>query len=60
MELWAKINGENIKFQGSFRRVMEELLEKAGDGEAQLLSLHTGQKLQNRFEKTKKSYKGVK
>ncbi len=51
MELWAKINGEKVKFQGSFKRVMEELLEKAGDGEAQLLSLHTGQKERRRFKR---------
>ncbi len=51
MELWAKIGNEKVKFQGSFRKVMEELIEKAGDGNAQLLSLHTGQKERRRFKR---------
>ncbi len=51
MELWAKVGGEKVKFQGSFRSVMEQLLEKAKDKEAVLLSFHTGQKERRRFKR---------
>ena len=51
MELWANIGGEKFKFQGSFKSVMEQLLEKAKDKEAKLLSFHTGQKERRRFKR---------
>ena len=29
MELWAKIGGEKVKFQGSMLKVLESVVEKA-------------------------------
>ncbi len=57
MELWAKVGDEKVKFQGSFKSVMEQLLEKAKDKEATLLSFHTGQKERRRF---KRDYRAAK
>ncbi|NPA51471.1 MAG: hypothetical protein GXO22_01080 [Aquificae bacterium] len=56
MELWAKIGEDKIKFQGSFKSVMEQLLEKSQDKDATLLSFHTNQKERRRF---KREYRAV-
>ncbi len=51
MELWAKIDGEKVKFQGSMVKVLEELLERGKDKEVQLLSFHAGQKERRRLKR---------
>ena len=52
MELWARIGKTNKKFQGSFKKVVEDLLKEAkGKKTVQLLSFHAGQKERRRFKR---------
>ncbi len=52
MELWVKIGRSKKKLQGSFRDVMERLLEESkGKKTVQLLSFHAGQKERRRFKR---------
>jgi hypothetical protein len=52
MELWAKIGKTNKKFQGSMKKVMEDLLKEAkGKKTVQLLSFHAGKKERRRLKR---------
>ena len=51
MELWAKINGEIKKFQGSFKKVMQDLVKEGEGKEVKLMSFHAEQKVRRRFKR---------
>ncbi len=52
MELWAKIGNSKKKFQGSLKRVMENLIQESkGKKKVQLLSFHAGQKERRRLKR---------
>ncbi len=51
MELWAKIDGEIKKFQGSFKKVMEEVAKEGEGKEVTLMSFHAEQKVRRRFKR---------
>ncbi|GEM_PF-720367 len=52
MELWIRIGDEKLKLQGSFRKVMEDILTKSKNGKKiELLSFHTSQKERRRLKR---------
>ncbi|HIP93069.1 MAG TPA: hypothetical protein EYH39_01510 [Desulfurobacteriaceae bacterium] len=51
MELWAKIDGEIKKFQGSFKKVMQDLVKEGEGKETKLMSFHAEQKVRRRFKR---------
>ena len=51
MELWAKIDGEIKKFQGSFKKVMKDLVKEGEGKEVILMSFHAEQKVRRRFKR---------
>ncbi len=51
MEMWVKVNEEKKKYQGSFRKVMEELSTDGKGKEVVLLSFHAPQKERRRLKR---------
>ncbi len=51
MELWARIGEEKRKFQGSFRKVMEQVAQEGKGKEVKLLSFHASQKERRRLKR---------
>ncbi len=51
MEVWVSIAGEKRKFQGSFKSVMEQILENGKGKELKLLSIHAPKKELRRFKR---------
>lgn len=52
MELWARVGRTNKKFQGSMKKVMEDLLKEAkGKKTVELLSFHAGKKERRRLKR---------
>ncbi len=51
MELWLSVAGEKKKLQGSFRKVMEQIVEMGKDKELKLLSVHAPQKELRRLKR---------
>ncbi|NPB07109.1 MAG: hypothetical protein GXO03_05855 [Aquificae bacterium] len=51
MELWVKIDGEKRKYQGSFKAVMEKLVEEGKGKKVELLSFHAPQKERRRLKR---------
>ncbi len=56
MELWAKIDGQIKKFQGSFKKVMEDIVREGRGKEVQLMSFHAEQKVRRRFKRELREY----
>lgn len=51
MELWATVAGEKKKYQGSFKKVMEELFFDGKEKDVRLLSVHAPKKELRRFKR---------
>ncbi len=51
MELWISVAGEKKKLQGSFKSVMEQILEIGKDKDLKILSIHAPQKELRRFKR---------
>ncbi len=51
MEIWVRIGEEKRKFQGSFRKVMEEILKEGKGKEVSLLSFHADQRQRRRLKR---------
>jgi hypothetical protein len=51
MELWLNLGGEKKKYQGSFRKVMEQVAEEGRGKEVKLLSFHASQKERRRLKR---------
>ncbi len=51
MELWLSVAGEKKKLQGSFRSVMEQILEIGKDKDLKLLSVHSSKKELRRLKR---------
>jgi hypothetical protein len=51
MEMVVAIDGNKVKYQGSFKSVMERLAEEGKGKELKLLSVHAGQKELRRLKR---------
>ena len=51
VEIWVKVGDEKKKFQGSFRKVMEDILKEGQGKEVALLSFHADQKQRRRLKR---------
>ncbi|NPA54491.1 MAG: hypothetical protein GXO21_07480 [Aquificae bacterium] len=51
MELWVSVAGEKKKLQGSFKSVMEQVVELGKDKEIKLLSVHSSKKELRRLKR---------
>ena len=51
MELWISVSGEKKKLKGSFKSVMEQIVEIGKDKELKLLSVHAPKKELRRLKR---------
>ncbi len=51
MEMVVSIGGNKVKYQGSFKSIMEKLVEDGKDKEVKLLSVHAGKKELRRLKR---------
>ncbi len=57
MELWLSVSGDRKKIQGSFKSVMEQILEFGKEQDLKLLSVHAPKKELRRLKRELRAHK---